>query len=449
MATIASVLDTECVGITIDGKFPLLRWLGGTAHSSVFLTRLESDPAQKAVIKFSPANAPDAAIRFGERARNLSHPHLLRVFHTGRWKSDDVDLTYVVTEYADEVLSDILRTRRLTRDEAREMLDPLLEALGWLHGQNLVHGHLKPSNVMVAGERLKISSDCLHAPGERSWTSSSSGKYDAPEATLLTMSPTADVWSLGMVLVESLTQSPPRWDGRDDPIVPTSIPAPLSGIARECLRVDPARRATLSGIRDSLDNPAPAPAPPARSQRPSRARPSRALFATAALIVAAIGTALFIGFQSRPSSRTSVPGSPPATVTAPRAAQPQSAVTPAPTPAPQQSPRPQVPAAQVSLVKGAVAGQVIPDVPQHILDTIQGHIRVAIDVQVDADGKVAAATVASPGPSRYFANQALEAARNWKFRAAEQNGRPVANRWTLLFRFGPEGTTVTTAETAP
>lgn len=463
VATTVAFPETECVGITIDGKFPLLRWLGGTRQSSVFLTQLEGNPSQKAAIKFSPVNAADAETRIGERAGHLSHPHLMRVFHTGRWRADGVDLLYVVTEYADEILSDVLRDRALNPEETREMLGTVVEALAWLHGQGLVHGHLKPSNIMVAGEQLKLSSDRLHVPGELGWASSSSGKYDAPEATLLTMSPQADVWSLGMVLVEALTQWPPRWDGRDDPIVPPFLPAPLSGIARGCLRVDPARRTTLTGIRNVLNPPR---GQPAKLTDPSHAR---AVVATASLAVIGIGITLFAVFHPRPSSPAAAPApaaaaaSPAPTFVSPARAverpapalvRPAPAVvpsvhpqpTPRPTPPP---PRPQVPARQVSAGKGAVANQVLPNIPQHILDTVQGHIRVGIGVDVDADGKVSAATLDTPGPSRYFANQALEAAKRWTFRPADQNGRAAATRWTLLFRFAKDGTTVTATQTSP
>jgi TonB family protein len=88
-------------------------------------------------------------------------------------------------------------------------------------------------------------------------------------------------------------------------------------------------------------------------------------------------------------------------------------------------------------------------VPQSIRDTIQGHVKVRIGVQVDSGGNVAHATIESPGPSRYFANRALAAARDWKFRPAEMDGRPVASKWTLQFHFGRDGITITPTETSP
>jgi len=100
-------------------------------------------------------------------------------------------------------------------------------------------------------------------------------------------------------------------------------------------------------------------------------------------------------------------------------------------------------------VKGAVIDQPTPDVPQHIIDTIQGHLHVRIRVQVDASGNVADAALDSPGPSRYFANKALDTARKWKFTPATIDGSPAASTWILEFIFSQSETRITSTETSP
>ncbi|HTV83572.1 MAG TPA: TonB family protein [Acidobacteriaceae bacterium] len=445
----------DCIGRIIDGRFTLLRWLGGTEQSSVFLTDLEGDPARKAAIKLSRVNAVDAETRIAQWTvtRPLSHPHLMGIFHSGRCEIDGEDLLYVVTEYAEEVLSEILRERPLTPGETREMLGPILEVLSWLHSRHFLHGHLKPSNIMVVNDRLKLSADRLHDAGEPGRVSPGSGQYDAPEVALGKMSPAVDLWSLGVVLVEALTQRPPLWDGSGggEPVVPASIPPPLFNIVRECLRHDPARRYTLSGIRDSLvtsnlrdslvtssvrDSLVPTPAAErADSITPTTPPPgtllSRApvMIAGAVLVVGVIVTSLVIGFHHRPM--------PPAV--------PQSSASAAHL----QSPAPGVEPHKRSVVKGVAAYPAIPDVAQNIRDTIHGHVRVRIGIQVDSGGSVSDATIDSPGPSRYFANRALQTAREWKFRPAEIDGQAVGSKWILEFRFGRDGTTITPTETSP
>ena len=481
----------DFAGRIVDERFPLLERLGGTEQSSVFLTELDGYPAQKAAIKLIPANVKDAETRIArwETTSTLSHPHLIRLFQGGRCELDGVDLLYVVTEYSDEVLSEVLRERPLTPGEAWEMLGPVLEALTWLNSRKLMHGHLKPSNIMVAGDRLKLSADRLHAVGEPGSTSAWSGKYSAPEAALENRSPAGDMWSLGVVVVEALTQQRPRWDrfAGGEPAVPHSIPQPFFDFAWQCLQVDPARRLSLSGARELLEGagarqPAReiAPAPPA-PERASRARFSRAWFSRAwfsrgevrlaglALVIGLMIAAGVIGWArashhraSPPSpvqntAQNSVQSSVPATQTASVApvsrvsrtpSAPPISRTPSPTPATASSGS-SVQAHRGSVVKGAVLTQGTPDIPEHIQDGIQGHFYVRVALQVDADGKVTNATLDEPGPSRYFANQALKTAQTWTFQPAEVGGSAVASQWALLFRFGRDGITVTPTETGP
>ena len=99
------------------------------------------------------------------KAANLSHPHLLRVFRSGRFQIGSTGLVYVVTECADEVLAQIIPVRALTPEETRQMLDPVIEALGYLHEKGFVHGHVKPSNILVVDDVLKLSGDSVAAGG--------------------------------------------------------------------------------------------------------------------------------------------------------------------------------------------------------------------------------------------------------------------------------------------
>ena len=89
---------------------------------------------------------------------------------------------YVVMEYADETLAQLLEHRALTDDEAREMLLPILDALAFLHGRNLVQGQLKPANVLVVGDQLKLASDTIRRVDNVTVGTSPPSIYDPPEA---------------------------------------------------------------------------------------------------------------------------------------------------------------------------------------------------------------------------------------------------------------------------
>ncbi len=437
-----AVLRKQWEGQVVSGRFPLLQWLGGSEHSAVFLTEIAN--SEKAAIKLIPAGAKTADIRISrwEMLMGVRHPHLLRLFHAGRCEIDVTPLLYVVMEYAEEDLSQVIPLRPLSATETAAMLPPILDALSFIHEKGLVHGHVTPANIMAVRNQLKLSSDTLHAPGELGV---------ANEA----VTPPSDVWSLGDTLVTALTQQPPVFDTAGQLVLPDSIPTPLRAVARECLRRNPAERCTVEQVKSLLRPPAvymepierPSPATDTVAPRATQQRPRRNL--ATPLIMALIVLAVLVGItfvtrrspQPRPASVTEQPrplqagNARPAAAVAPRQSPPVAS---------QQALKPTGPA-----VPGAVAQQVLPAVPQSARNTIHGTVRVAVRVSVDPDGNVQAASLESPGPSRYFANLALEAARVWKFKPPQIYGKNVASDWLLHFNFGRNDTRIVPTQLAP
>jgi TonB family protein len=348
-------------------------------------------------------------------------------------------LLYSVTEYSDEILSQILPERPLTPAETREMLGPVLEALSYLHGKGFVHGHIKPANFLVVDEQLKLSTDSLYLAGKPGRFSSATGVYDAPEAATGTLSPAADVWSLGVTLVEVLTQHLPVWDKSSHraPIVPESIPQPFAGIARECLRLDPARRCTLSDVKARLEPARSLPKPASKISGEMKPAKSHSTALVVAVIVL-ITILAIVQLQSHKTSSTS-----PSLPTETQQSAPASA-----TPKPQASiPLSQASVTQPQVSSGAAAKdgiveRVMPDVLPGAQESIRGQVNVNVRVTVDASGNVSNATLESPGPSKYFAKVALQAAQQWKF-------KPAASTWILQFQFTQAGNEVTPVEAAP
>jgi len=101
------------------------------------------------------------------------------------------------------------------------------------------------------------------------------------------------------------------------------------------------------------------------------------------------------------------------------------------------------------LIKGEVLHQVLPEISQKSRETIQGKLKVNVRVTVDPSGNVTGATLDSPVKSNYFANQAIQAARAWKFAPAKVDGREVSSEWLLRFEFERAATTVFPAEATP
>lgn len=97
----------------------------------------------------------------------------------------------MVTEFAEENLADVLSERPLTVTEAREMLGPLMEALAYLHGEGLVHGHIKPANIMAVGDQLKLSVDGISRVGDLGAAPARTGPYDPPKSPNAAARPSA------------------------------------------------------------------------------------------------------------------------------------------------------------------------------------------------------------------------------------------------------------------
>ncbi len=474
-------IRSDWVGRVIDGRFTLLQWLGGTERSSVFLTELPGPQARKAAIKLIRDNGEDAeSLMAGWAAtRPLSHPNLMRLILTGRAESEGTAVLYAVSEYADEVLSEILPERALTPAETQEMLEPVIDVLSYLHGKGLVHGHLKPSNVLVVDDRLKVSGDSLQLAGEPQKHGSAQGIYEAPEMAGGTISPAADLWGLGMTLVEALTQHPPVWDKsvNEDPLVPPSIPQPFAGIARGCLRADPVGRCTLENVKSWLEAAQALKEEAVKTEKKAESRSRLPILLPAAIVVVVTVGILVArhGQQAttapapaetqqqtppaaQPSAQSQTPGQSAAqpedegqSSPAPAAAPPVEDHAPSPAPAQQAAPAPApkvvAPASEAAAesaasepaANSAVAQQVMPDVLPRALESIHGKFEVRVRVTVDAAGNVSGATFDSEGPSQYFAKAAMQAAQRWKFRPA-----PAApGAWVLQFQFASAGVKVT------
>jgi TonB family protein len=441
-------------GQSVNGKFRLRRYLGGSAHSAVFSTDYDDQEPQSAAIKLIPEDSPHAERQLDSwrlAATALSHPHLIQLFQAGRCKIDDVKLVYVVMERADEDLSQIIPQRPLTEAEATDVLKPALECLAHIHAKGSVHGRIKPANLMAYGDQLKLSSDGLRRAGD---PIIGTAPYGPPEKAA---SPEGDVWSLAMTLVEALTQHAPAWDRTNpvDPVVPATLPGPLLDIARNCLRRDPKRRWTIAEIASRLDPTAVV----LQLQPPQRVEPVHSPSRLSYIVPAALVLLLMIivltlkvhhrepkaqadpvAATEKSTATTFVQPQQPENIAA---SQKQGAIneekslddTPSP-PAPVQPTAPEkVAATAAAPADQDIVRRVIPEASQSALDTIRGTVRVAVRASVNPSGEVSDVTLDSPGPSKYFARLAQQAAQQWKF--APTPG--ATTDWILRFEFTTTG----------
>ncbi len=244
-------------GQVVDHKYQLLKHVGSTDHSVVFLAEFRDPEPRQVAVKFISADfaGREQQLAAWSAAAQLTHPNLLRIYGGGICKIEDMELMYVAMEYAEENLAQVLPHRALMVEETSEMLNSVVDVLVYLHGKDLVHGHIKPSNVLAMGELLKVSSDTIYPAGEVREMRRERSAYDAPELPDSPSMPAADVWSLGVTLVEAFTQQPAvlPFNEQADPIIPPIIREPFLEITRNTLRRRPRLRCSSSDIAEKLN----------------------------------------------------------------------------------------------------------------------------------------------------------------------------------------------------
>jgi TonB family protein len=102
-----------------------------------------------------------------------------------------------------------------------------------------------------------------------------------------------------------------------------------------------------------------------------------------------------------------------------------------------------------SVTQGEVLDQIMPNVSTRARATIRGTVRVTVKLHVDPAGNVASAELFSRGPSKYFADQALQAAHRWDFAPAKVDGHAVASAWLVRFEFTPSLTKAHPIQSTP
>jgi TonB family protein len=262
-------------GQIINGIFPLRRFLGSSDHSSVFLTQSAVEGFLNAAIKIVPADPEHSPVQLWhwKTAATFSHPHLIRLLDCGQCEMDGRQFLFVVMEYAEESLSQVLPYRALGPDEVRELLVPTLDALAFLHRESWVQGQLKPSNFLVVNDHLKLATDTIRPVAVSRVGLAHPSIYEPPESDEGDVSAAGDIWALGVTMVEALTQYPPTWlNGRGEaPSFPTNLPPTFAATVQRCLSRDPADRPTVAELQ-SQTRPTEA-APPVTPRPPARPEP--------------------------------------------------------------------------------------------------------------------------------------------------------------------------------
>src|SRR3954469_19964071 len=252
---------SDQLGRVLGGRYRLVAAIGTGASASVYQADDVTLRRRVAVKVLHPALADDEAFlrRFRDEARAaaaLSHPNLMAVYD---WGEDDGP--YLVLEYlgGGSLRALLDRGTRLTPAQALLLGLEATRALDVAHRRGFVHRDIKPANLLFGDDgRLRIADFGLaRALSEAGWTEPGDGllgtaRYAAPEqAQGHNVDGKADVYALGLVLIEAVTGTVPfsadttmatlmaRCEG--DVVVPDAL-GPLVPVLERAGRRDPAER---------------------------------------------------------------------------------------------------------------------------------------------------------------------------------------------------------------
>lgn len=207
------------IGTTLAGRYRLEAEVGRGGMSTVyraFDTVLERLVAIK-VLHTEYSRDPSFLERFRREARagaQLSHPNVVTVIDAG----EDDGHPYIVFDYVDgeNLKQRLRRVSPLPIAEAIAFAIEMGQALSAAHAAGLIHRDVKPQNVLVDAESRARVTDfgIARLLGTEGLTQTGrvlgTTDYVSPEQALgREVTGQADVYSLGVVLFEMLTGSPP------------------------------------------------------------------------------------------------------------------------------------------------------------------------------------------------------------------------------------------------
>jgi len=218
-------------GTVLNDRFRITALIGRGGMGEVYRAD-DLKLGQAVALKFVPPSVRENdellrrlynEIRLG---RQVAHPNVCRMFDLDEYGGRP----FIVMEFVDgeDLESLTQRVGALPREKALDLAREICAALAASHDRNVIHGDLKPANIMIDGTgHARISDFGLSAiAGESRSIVAGTYPYMAPEVFEGQLSARSDLYALGVVLRELVT----------------GAPAELEEMIARCLAVDPENR---------------------------------------------------------------------------------------------------------------------------------------------------------------------------------------------------------------
>jgi tetratricopeptide (TPR) repeat protein len=210
------------------------------------------------------AGATEMIIAEARSMARLRHPNILAV-HGADVEDGRVGIWSDLL--SGSTLGELLETReRLTPAEVIQLAQPLATALSLIHRRGLVHGDIKPANIMIQGDGTPVLMDfgAAREQGRRHAVAMGSPRFMAPEQFRGgAVTPASDLFAFGVVLYRCLTGRYP-WpadslehlervhEGARRPSL-GEVPWRFRPLLRELLAHTPARRPGAEALVERLE----------------------------------------------------------------------------------------------------------------------------------------------------------------------------------------------------
>jgi len=267
------------VATEFDG-LSVLRLIGAGSIAMAFLAR-DTKPERLVALKVLKADfAADAEVlaRFKNEAlaaAHIVHPNVAAIYRVGERKDG---LPYIAQEYiGGRSLADVLRSSEVrTVDDSTRTITSLAKALAAAAAKGIVHGNVKPDNVLIEQDSGRVvltnfgivgQQEAKDAVGKltRGREGFSDARYASPEQLRgETASGSSDIFSLGVLAYELLTGRIP-YEGSaplDIRSVRADVPEELAQLLRRCVDNNPDVRPAAEELMRHLANDGRSEAPP-------------------------------------------------------------------------------------------------------------------------------------------------------------------------------------------